>query len=127
MATASTAFGIALILLGVIGYVATGMQSPTALIPSAFGVILAILGILAREPARRKASMHIAAAVGVLGVAGSARGLAKIGAVLAGEPVERPAAVISQSIMAVLLLAFVYLCVRSFIVARRNRSMEGTR
>jgi hypothetical protein len=120
MATASTGFGIALILLGVIGYVATGMQSITALIPAIFGVLLTILGMVGREPSRRKMAMHIAAAVGILGFAGSARGLAKIGAVLAGDPVERPAAVITQSIMAVMMLAFVYLCIRSFIVARRK-------
>jgi hypothetical protein len=67
-------------------------------------------------------AMHIAVVVGILGFAGSASGLAKIGAVLAGDPVERPAAVITQSIMAVMMLAFVYLCIRSFVIARRKLS-----
>jgi hypothetical protein len=71
--------------------------------------------------------MHIAAAVGLLGFLGAARGLTRIGAVLAGEPVERPAAIIAQSIMAVLCLVFVGLCVRSFINARRNPAAENLR
>jgi hypothetical protein len=120
MATIALWFGLALIALGVIGYVATGTQSPTALIPAVFGVLLAILSMMARNPARRKLAMHIAVVVGILGFFGSARGLANIGAVLSGEPVARPAAVVTQSIMAVLMLAFIYLCVRSFVMARRR-------
>jgi hypothetical protein len=120
MATIALWFGLALIALGVVGYIATGMQSPTALIPAVFGVLLAILSMMARNPARRKLAMHIAVVVGILGFFGSVRGLANLGAVLAGEPVARPAAVVTQSIMAVLMLAFIYLCVRSFVMARRR-------
>jgi hypothetical protein len=68
--------------------------------------------------------MHIAAVIGLLGFVGAARGLTRIGAVLAGEPVERPAAVIAQSLMAVICLIFVVLCVRSFINARRSGALE---
>ena len=123
MATTAIWFGLALILLGVGGWAATGAESPTALIPAAFGLILAVVGFLARDHARRKLMMHIAVVVGLLGFLGSVRGLAKIGAVIAGDAVERPAAVVSQSIMAVLCLVFTFLCVRSFINARRARSV----
>jgi hypothetical protein len=125
MANAAIGFGAALILLGLGGYVLTGMQSPTALIPALFGLLLVLLGILARNPVRRKMAMHIAAVIGVIGFLATARSLAHIGTVLTGEPVMRPAAVISQSIMAVLMLVFVVLCVRSFVNARKSRSMEG--
>ena len=124
MANTAIAFGVILIALGIVGYVATGASSPTALIPSFIGLLLAATGAIARNPAKRKHAMHAAAAIGLIGFAGAARGLSKIGAVLSGEPVERPAAVVSQSVMAVLCLLFVILCVRSFINARRSGAME---
>jgi hypothetical protein len=124
MASVTLWFGIALIALGVIGYTVTGMQSPTALIPSGFGVMLTILSMMARDPAKRKLVMHLAVVIALLGFIGSARGLSQIGAVISGGPVERPAAVITQSLMAVMLLAFLYLCARSFVIARRRPSAE---
>lgn len=122
MANVAIWFGLVLILLGVGGFAATGGHSPTALIPAAFGLALAVTGFLARNPERRKLMMHIAVTIGLLGFLGSARGLMKITAVLAGEPVERKAAVIAQSIMALWCLLFTYLCVRSFVSARRSRA-----
>lgn len=122
MSNITIAFGVILIALGVVGYVATGQQSPTALIPAAFGVLLLICGVLARKEHLRKHVMHAAAALGVLGFLGSAPGLIKAFTLLGGGEVERPAAVASQAIMAVLSLIFVILCVKSFIDARRART-----
>ena len=119
MANTTIAIGIALIILGLGSYFGTGQTSATALIPAAFGILLLGLGALARNPARRKLAMHIAVVVGLLGFAGSVSGLTKIGAVLAGEPVDRPAAVIARSIMAILTAIFVGLCIKSFVDARR--------
>lgn len=124
MTNVTTGFGAALLLLGIGGYVLTGMESPTALIPAAFGILLVICGMLARNPARRKLAMHIAVVVGLLGFLGSLRGLIAFGRMLSGDTVARPNAVIAQTIMAVLTLLFTILCVRSFVNARRNRSME---
>jgi hypothetical protein len=64
--------------------------------------------------------MHFAAFVALLGLAGSASGLLKIGQYFAGTA-ERPAAVLAQSVMAVLLLIYVVMAVRSFIAARAAR------
>src|SRR5262245_61451985 len=99
MANTTIAFGIAFLILGLAGYFGSGMVSLTALIPAAFGIVFCILGALGRDDKKRKHAMHAAALLGLLAVLGSGRGLTKIGAVLAGEPVERPAAVIAQSIM----------------------------
>ena len=60
--------------------------------------------------------------VGLLGFLGSARGLLQLPALLTGGEVARPAAVMAQSVMAILMLLFVFLCVRSFINARVRRS-----
>jgi hypothetical protein len=122
MANTTIAFGVAFIVLGLGGYFASGMASPTALIPAGFGVVFCILGALARDDRKRKHAMHAAALLGLLAVLGSGRGLTKIGPLLAGQPVERPAAVIAQSIMALLGIVFVALCIKSFRDARRSRA-----
>ena len=123
MANVAVGFGAVLIVLGIAGYFGSGMVSMTALIPAAFGLVLLVLGVIARDPEKRKHAMHIAAMVGVLGFLGSARGLGKLIPLLSGQLVERPGAVIAQSVMAILMLIFTWLCVRSFINARRSRTI----
>ena len=115
------AYAVALMLLGVIGYLATGMVSVTALIPMYFGLPVMAVSIGAKHPARRKHAMHIAAILGLLGFLGSARGLGGFFTLIGGGEVARPGAVVSQTIMAILSLIFVLLCVKSFIDARKNR------
>jgi hypothetical protein len=124
MAQTTIIFGAMLIALGVLGYVGSGAASVTALIPAFFGAVLAVLGWVGRHERYRKHVMHAAAAVGVVGFLGSARGLAGLMAVLSGGPVERPAAVVAQSVMAVLMAVFVGLCVKSFVDARRARASQ---
>jgi len=124
MAKTTIGVGLALIALGLIGYFATGMVSMTALIPAFFGAGLLLVGLLARRESRRKHAMHFAVALGTVGFFGALPGLFKLPALLAGEA-ERPAAVVSQSLMALLLLLFVVLCVKSFIDARRARTAAG--
>ncbi|XXX75391.1 hypothetical protein WMF30_47860 [Sorangium sp. So ce134] len=117
MSNLTIGYGALLTALGVGGFAAT--SAPTALIPSGFGVVSIGLGALARQEKYRMHAMHASALVGVLGVLGAARGLPKLPALLSGGDVERPAAVIAQSLMAVLSAGYVALCVRSFAAARR--------
>jgi thiol:disulfide interchange protein len=121
MSTITIALGCALIVLGVTGYVLTGGLSPTALIPAAFGIALAIAGLAARDDRRRKHAMHAAVVVALLGLLGSLRGLRGIDELIAGNA-ERPAAVISQLTMAVLCGIYLVLAINSFVAARRNRA-----
>ena len=60
---ANTTFGIAaaLIVIGVVGYVATDRQSATALIPAFLGLLLLAFGWLARNEAYRKHAMRCSA------------------------------------------------------------------
>jgi hypothetical protein len=122
MARTTVLFGVALVVLGVVGYFGTGQVSLTALIPAAFGVVLVVLGALATDESRRKHAMHAAALIGVLGLLGSLRGLPGVVRLLTGGAVERPSAVIAQGLMAVLMAAFVAMCVSSFRAARRARA-----
>ena len=121
MAKISVGFGVALILLGLVGYGVTGAQSPTALIPAAVGLLLVGLGLVARNPKLRMHAMHGAALVGLLGFAGSVSGTVQLAKLLSGSAIARPPAAIARSLMALLCLAFVALTVRSFIMARIAR------
>jgi hypothetical protein len=112
-------FGGALIVLGIIGYTGTGAVSITALIPAFFGVVLVVLGWFARNERYRKHAVRLATAVGLVGLLGSVRGVTGLIDLISGGEVQRPAAVISQSIMAILMVVFVGLCLRWLMGARR--------
>jgi hypothetical protein len=116
------ALGVALIILGLAGYLMTGAASLTALIPAAFGLVIAVLGLIARDDRKRKHAMHAAVVVALLGFLGSVRGLLQIGSVFDGTA-ARPAAVVSQTIMAALTLGYIATAVRSFVKARANRTV----
>jgi len=122
LANTTIVFGVVLIVLGVGSYFGTNMVSPTALIPAAFGLLLIVFGVLAKDEKRRKMAMHIAVTVGLLGFLGTITGLPKLFTMLAGGEVARPTAVVAQSIMAILMLVYVGMCVKSFIDARRRRA-----
>lgn len=124
MAKLTIVFGILLILLGIIGFVATGSHAPTALIPSFFGLLLTLFGSLARteDAKNRMLWMHIAVTVGLLGFLFTTPGLINVIRMASGVTVKRPAAAIEQAFMWVVCGIFVALCVRSFINARRSRT-----
>ncbi len=115
-------YGIVLILLGIIGYFATGMVSITAFIPSFFGIAFLILGVLGRAESRRKMMMHIAIALGVLAIVGTFNGIIATVSYFGGGEVARPAAVIAQAIMSILSILYVAMGVKSFIDARRTQA-----
>ena len=121
MASTTIAFGVVLIVLGLASYFLTGMVSFTALIPSVFGVVLALCGMIARDERKRKHAMHGAVLVALLGFAGSVPGLLRIGQYFDGTA-ARPAAVLAQSMMAVLMLIYLVMAIRSFAAARARRN-----
>ncbi len=120
MPATTIALGAALLVLGLAGYGLSGAASLTALIPAAFGLLLIVTGLLARDDRRRMHAMHAAVLIALLGFLGSFRGLLRIGEVFDGTAV-RPGAIIAQTIMALLTLGYVAVAVRSFIQARRAR------
>lgn len=122
MANVTILFGCLLMLLGFVGFFATGSQHPTALIPAVVGLLLGIFGLLARKPERRKLFMHVAVTLGLFGFLATVSSIYKMMQIAQHQVVARHAAVYSQFIMCLLCLIFVVLCVRSFIAARRNRT-----
>ena len=135
-------FGAALTVQGVVGYLLaeaqsqyglTGTKGLTALIPSLFGVVLIVCGVLARRENLRKHAMHAAALVGLIGfVVPAVMAGPKLPTLIAEGRVVRPdgsdatLAVEMQLVMAVICLAFVALCVNSFVQARLLRRKVST-
>ena len=120
MANTTIVLGIILIILGLISFFITGMQSVTALIPTFFGLLILALGFLARKESARKMAIHIAMGLGLLGLIGTFSGLINLFALIGGTEVARPAAVIAQAIVAVLCIVYLILGIRSFIEARKK-------
>ncbi len=114
--------GAVLIVLGVIGYIATEFASWTALIPSILGALLVVFGLIGVK--RPKIGIHVALVVALLGIVGTFMNVLKIGEVFAGTA-ERPVAVVLSTITFVLLIVYVVLGVRSFIAARRGRAVTA--
>lgn len=114
--------GILLTLLGILSYIVTDFASFTALIPSFFGIMFALLGFLGnRSEKMRKHAMHAALLLALLGLGGSFSGLIAIIGALFGTMPERMSAAVSQAIMAVLCIFFLIAGIKSFIDARKSR------
>jgi hypothetical protein len=135
LAKVTLVFAALLIVLGLVGFVGTGSEHYTALIPAGFGLILGIFGALAMSPdeGRRKLFMHVNVTVALLGFLGGAFLAVKSGLQIMAtvresgldfQDQELPRDVWfafgSKTALAVLLLIYVILCVRSFIAARRS-------
>jgi len=118
---------VLLVLVGAGGYLAahpdpaTGHVSPTALIPAGIGIILGILGAISMNPKARKHAMHVAALVGLLSIGGVAARLPKTISELSQTPGTSPLKLGSMLATVVLCIAFLGLCIRSFVQARIAR------
>lgn len=114
MPKAAIGFGLALVLLGVIGFIPH--QAKTALIPAIPGALLLLLGVIGLNPGARKHAIHAAAGISLLGA------LAPIGGLIARGSQASALALTVNIGMLVLCAAFLVLCIRSFIEARKNRT-----
>jgi len=112
MPTLAKVIGILLTLLGIIAYLGSGMASLTAMIPAIIGVPLFLLGAAAQNEQWRKHTMHAAAVLSLIGLAGAVMRL------IASTGGASTLALVSLITMAVLCLAFLLFAVRSFIKAR---------
>jgi hypothetical protein len=116
--------GIVLGAMGIAGYLYSGAK--TSLIPTLFGVLFLVCAIMGEKlPNWRKHVMHLACVLGLIGFVVPARALGKFYLLVTGSPVERPLAILMQSLMAVLCLVYLILCVRSFVDVRRAKKMAA--
>lgn len=101
----SIVLGITLVVVGVGAYVLSDFASITALIPTIFGALIAILGVVGhRGTDRQRQAAYGIGLLAVLGVLGSTRGIPDIIALLTGGAVESTTAVVSQGAMIVICL-----------------------
>ena len=124
MLKATFTYAVLLILLGLIGFLATGAASITALIPAFLGIVVLIFAFVGRSDNRRAMAMHIVAALALLGFLGTVTGIFKTITLITGGEVARPSAVISQAVMSLLSIGYLIPSVMSFIQARRARAAE---
>ena len=115
MVRLTLAFAAGLVLLGLAGYFGTGTYSPTALIPAGFGILLGIAGLAGLKDPRRRQAMHVASAIGLLGLLAAVMGL-----IMRADKASREA-IVSQALMAALCGTYFALCVKSFLDARARR------
>lgn len=112
--------GAALVVIGVVAYLVTGMESATALLPAFLGLPLLVLGIVAGAVERSRGVLIAAVVLAALGVLGTSMNVAELPALLTGDDVERPVAVITSTITAVLCLVHVIAGVRWLAANRRG-------
>lgn len=126
MANVTLVFAVLLAGLGIGGYVGTGSEHPTALIPAGFGIVLGIFGFLAvsPNPNRRRMFMHINVMIAVLGFLGT---IIEIFRNLILSTNLDMTALVAKLGLAWLLLIYVILCVWSFITARRSEALAALR
>ena len=119
MAKVTLVFAVLCIALGLIGFFGTGHTHYTALIPAWIGLALGIGGWLAISPdeRRRKLFMHINVTIGLVGFVGTFAEI--IHSCASSKPVDMTA-LIAKLTLVWLLLIYLFLCMRSFLVARRS-------
>ncbi len=127
MAKFALLFGALLIAVGCIGYYepsllgeGTPQASMTGLIPAWFGAALALCGLISLlQPSLNKHLMHFAAMVGLFGAIGG------FVPVIMAKFNFAKASNVAGMLMTGLSIAFVVLCIRSFIEARKARQSAG--
>jgi uncharacterized membrane protein len=125
MAIITMVIGVVLIALGLGGYVYIEFTHHTALIPVALGVILVVLGVLARNENMRKHSMHAAMLFALLGFIGSAwRAIPGMVKHISGDELEYPGAPYINFAIALVCALLVALGIKSFVDARRRRKAD---
>ena len=114
----SVLYGVFLIVWGIVISLIGNSQSITSLIPTFFGLLVLSLGVLSLlMPSRRKLLMHLIAILGVLIFLG---GLDFIRSALSSGAFSNPWADLSKLMMAVTGFSFCFLCIKSFILSRKN-------
>ena len=112
-------YGLFLVLWGLIISFKSDSNSITSLIPSFFGVPILIFSLLTvKFPEKKKLFMHIVVSFGLIVFIG---GLDILRGVLKDNLFENFYADLSKTMMLFSGLIFTFLCVRSFIFARKNR------
>ena len=113
----SIAYGILLIMWGISITIITGSNSFTSLIPSILGIPILVFSILSIIfPSKKKLFMHIVVLVGLIIFLGGLDFIRSL-----GNPFQNLWADTSKLMLMITGFLFTFLCVKSFIFARKNK------
>ena len=119
MESVSIIYGIFLIIWGVVVSFISGSNSLTSFIPSIFGLPILLFSFLTvKLPSKKKLFMHIVVSFGLIVFIGGldfSRGLLK------GTSFNNMWVDTSKLMMLITGLLFTFLCIKSFIFARKNK------
>jgi len=119
MESVSIIYGIFLIIWGIVVSFISSSNSLTSFIPSMFGLPILLFSILSvKLPNKKKLFMHIVVTFGLIVFIG---GLDFSRELMKGTSFNNMWADISKLMMLITGLIFTYLCIKSFIFARKNR------
>ena len=119
MENVSIIYGIFLIIWGVGVSFISGSNSLTSYIPSMFGLLILFFAFLAiKFPNRKKLFMHMVVTFGLIVFIG---GLDFSRGIIKGTSFNNIWADTSKLMMLITGLVFTFLCVKSFIFARKNK------
>jgi len=124
MAQLTIGMGASFIIIGIVGYITTYMQSWTALIPAFLGIIFIILGGIALRESARKIAMHIAMVLGLVGLIYSFPGLIKLFPLLTGADFSNLVDAITKTMISILLIYYLGMGIKSFIDARKKNNIN---
>ena len=121
MVTVTRVLGAILIVVGIVAYTVTGAESVTALLPAFLGLPILVLGLLAGRLPERP-TIFVALVLALLGALGTVMNVVELPALLAGDEVERPTAVVTSTITAVLCVVYLVAGVRWLSASRQDAS-----
>ena len=117
MEKVSIYYGAFLIFWGFLVSVLSQSSSITSFIPAFFGLPILIFGFLTLKfPAKKKVFMHIAVLFGILAFLGGLDIMRNIGSLF-----DNLWADLSKLMLLITGFSYTYLCIKSFIFARKNR------
>ena len=111
-------YGAVLVIVGVFGYLKSGGESVTALIPAFLGSPVVFLSMLSLNPKYLKLSMHINVLIALLGFLATIKDTVIF---ISGQEIENELAAYSKAITCIVSLLFIVFSVKSFMKARNAK------
>jgi hypothetical protein len=123
MAKLTMVFGVLLIVVGAWGFVATGSEHYTSLIPAGLGLLFVLFGVMANsdDAKKRMLWMHVSVTVALVLFVSLIKSDIQVYQLSHGADLPHPIAIEEKAAASLLSLVYVLFCVRSFILARKAR------
>lgn len=110
--------GVLLAITGAFAYATSDFASITALIPSVFGVLFVVLGVVGIQTERTTLAVYAIGVLAAVGILGSLRGVPDVLALLTGGDVDSTIAATTQGAMVLFCLLLLVAVGRHVLDAR---------